>query len=73
MAGSHEGRKVNPVLDLKPIDCEECSRCELVSKLGRSCKLFLFAVCCQFIVCLRSFPATVLNIAGHLFPPHCGN
>lgn len=73
VAGSHEGRKANPVLDLKPIDCEKRSRCELVSKLCRRCKLFLFAVCCQFIVCLWSFSPTVLNIAGHLFSPHRGN
>lgn len=34
MAGSHEGRKANPALDLKLIDCGERSRCEPVSSCG---------------------------------------
>lgn len=61
-AGSHEGRKANPVLDLKPIDCGERSRCEPVSGWCSSCKLFLSTVCCMFIVCLLSISPTMFNI-----------
>lgn len=52
VAGSHEGRKANPALDLKLIDCGERPRCEPVSASCRSCKLFLFTVCRQFTVWL---------------------
>lgn len=72
MAGSHEGRKANPALDLKLIDCGECPRCEPVSASCSSCKLFLFTVCRQFTVWLWSISLTLLNIAGHTFSTQCG-
>lgn len=71
MAGSHEGRKANPALDLKLIDCGERPRCEPVSASCSSCKLFMFTVCRQFTVWLWSISLTLLNIAGHTFSTQC--
>lgn len=61
MAGSHEGRKANPALDLKPIDCGEGSRCEPVSALCSSCKLLLFTVRRQLTVRLWSSSLTFIE------------